>query len=572
MKKLVILAVPWVACLVLNGCSGSSNQVGNTAVEYDLVIENGNVVDGTGGPPVQADIAVSGDAIVKVGALEESVKQQAKRRIDAKGLTVSPGFIDIHSHSDWPLLVDGTAQSKIRQGVTTEIIGESISAGPIKGRARPENSYGIQADWTTLGGYFRRLESSGISLNLGSFVGATQVRLCVLGEESREPTADEMQQMKDLVTEAMQDGAFGLSSALLVPPNTYHTEDQLVEMAKAVRPFGGIYFTHIRTEGEGIQDAVAEAINVGKRAGVPVDIIHLKIADRRLWGKMVDVCNQIEQAQKEGLKIGANQYPYIAGQNDLVALIPPWAMEGGRDSMLRRLGDPQARERMAKDIYQGIPGWFNHYLAMGDWSGCMIASASQPQNRGFQGMTVAKVAEQTGKKPTDVVFDMLRDEGGSVPAVYFLMSEEDVKYAMQRPWVSFGSDGAAVRPDGVLGEGNPHPRWYGTFPRILGKYVREEHVLSLEEAIRKMTLLNAQKLGITDRGRIAEGMKADITVFDPASIADRATFTQPHQYPVGIDYVIVNGVLVVEKGQHLGTKPGRVLRKNGAAQSPVQSS
>jgi N-acyl-D-aspartate/D-glutamate deacylase len=536
-------------------------QSAPAAGSYDLVLENGHIVDGTGRPAFAGDVAVRGDTIVRVGRLEPADRRTARHRIDAAGRVVAPGFIDIHSHSDWTLLVDGTAQSKIRQGVTTEIIGESVSAAPIQGRASAANPYGVEADWTTFDGYFRRLERSGISVNLGSFVGATQVRLCVLGEESREPTAHELRRMQELVTEAMEDGAFGLSSALLVPPNTYHTEDHLVAMAEAVRPFGGIYSTHIRSEGEGIHEAVREALNIGRRARVPVDIIHLKIADRRLWGRMGEILAMVEEARAHGQTVGANQYPYVAGQNDLVALIPPWAMEGGWREMLRRLSDPETRLWIQRDIQQGLPGWFNHYLAMGDWSACRIASVSRPENRRFQGQSVQEAAAAAGKSPLDFVLDLLREEGGSVPAVYFLMSEDDVRAAMQTPWVSFGSDGAAVRPEGRLGEGRPHPRWYGTFPRILGKYVREEKVLTLEEAVRKMTSLNAEKLGITDRGRVAEGWKADLTVFDPGTIADRATFSDPHQYPVGIDAVIVNGVPVVERGEDLGTRPGRVLRK-----------
>jgi N-acyl-D-amino-acid deacylase len=528
---------------------------------YDLVITNGRVVDGSGADPVEADVAVVGDTIVHVGPIEPGVRARARRVIDARGLVVSPGFIDIHTHSDYSLLADGTAQSKVRQGVTTEILGESDSAGPIQGKATRSAPYGLQVDWRTLGEYFKRLESSGVSVNVGSFVGATQVRRCVLGEESREPTRAEMDEMKRLVTEAMQDGALGLSVALLVPPNTYHTTAQLIELASAVKPFGGIYMTHIRTEGEGIETAIGEALEVAGKAQVPVEILHLKIADRRLWGRMKDVCDLIEQARNRGIRASADQYPYVAGQNNLVALVPPWAMEGGHDRMLARLRNPAERRRIEKDLYAGIPGWFNHYLAMSGWEGCLVASVRTEANKKYEGKSIAEIAQLSGRKPADAVLDLLIDEQGSVPAVYFLMSEEDVRYAMQQPWVSIGSDGAAVRPDGSLGSGKPHPRWYGTFPRVLGKYVREEHVLTLPEAIRKMTSLNAEKLGIKDRGLLRAGKKADITVFDPDRVADRATFQDPHQYPVGIEYVIVNGVPVIEKEQHLGTKPGRILRK-----------
>lgn len=528
---------------------------------YDLVIEGGTVVDGNGSPGRLADMAIQGDAIAAIGQIPDSEKSAAKRRIDAAGLVVSPGFIDIHTHSDYSLLYDGTGQSKIRQGVTTEILGESLSAGPIKGRAPTDLPYGLTADWETLGGYLDRLERQGVSMNVGSFVGATQVRLCVLGEDSRDPSEEEMEEMLSLVREAMDEGAFGLSTALLVPPNTYHTLDQLAAMASVVKPYGGIYFTHIRSEGIGIEDAIREAIEVGERAQVPVDILHFKIADRQLWGRMPEVCGIIEEARQRGLEVTANLYPYVAGQNNLNALIPPWAMEGGRPKMMERLQDRAARHRMARDILQGLPDWFDHYLAAGSWEGCVIASVGREENKPLEGKSVAEAAQATGKEPTEVVFDLLLSEGGSVPAVYFLMSEEDVKYAMARPWVSFGSDGSAVRPDGVLGEGKPHPRWYGTFPRILGKYVREEGVLPLEEAIAKMTSLNARKLGIPDRGELVEGWKADVTVFDADRVIDRARFGDPHHYPEGIEYVIVNGAVVLDQGEHNGALPGRILRK-----------
>lgn len=546
--------------LLLSGCRKKEPDSG-----FDLIIINGNVVDGSGGLWFPADVAVKGDQIVKVGRLLDKDKN-ARLVIDAKGLTVSPGFIDIHSHSDFTLLVDGTAQSKIRQGVTTEVLGEAESAGPLLGKAKLDLSeYQLQADWKTLGEYFVRLQRKGISVNVASYVGATQIRSCVLGEESRPPTPEETEQMKQLAAAAMRDGAMGLSSSLIVPPDTYLDTRQLIDLASAVKPFAGIYSTHIRGEGDGILDALREAIAIGEQAQVPVDIIHLKIADKRFWGKMKAVCDLIEQAQTRGLKVGANQYPYVAGQNDLVALIPPWAMEGGRSKMLERLNDPDLRARMEKDITAGVKGWYDHYLAMKGWESAVVASVKSAKNKVWEGKSVSQIASGQNKRPFDVVFDLLKEEGGSVPAIYFLMSEDDVRYAMQVPWVSIGSDGSAVRPDGILGNGRPHPRWYGTFPRVLGKYVREEKVLSLEEAIKKMTWLNAEKLGLDDRGILREGKKADITIFSADRIIDKATFENPHQYPEGIEYVIVNGTLVVDKGKHLGTKPGKILygRKAG---------
>ena len=531
--------------------------------QFDLIIRNGIIVDGSGDLWFPADVAVKGDTIVKVGRLEEN-ELSAKHFIDARGLTVAPGFIDIHSHSDYSLLVDGTAQSKIRQGVTTEVLGEAPSAGPIKGKAKKDLSqYGIQADWKTLGEYFARLQRSGMSVNVASYVGATQIRSCVLGDESRAPTPAESEEMKQLAVEAMQDGAMGLSSSLIVPPDTYLDTRQLTDLASAVKPFGGIYSTHMRSEGQAIFDAIREAISIGEQAQVPVDIIHLKIADKHLWGRMPEVIKTIEEAQAKGLRVTANQYPYVAGQNNLDALIPPWAMEGGRDQLLSRLNDATLRARMEKDILSGVPGWFDHYLAMKGWESCVVASVKSDRNKTHEGKSIEQISKALNKKPTDVVFDLLKEENGSVPAVYFLMSEDDVRTALQTPWVSIGSDGTAVRPDGILGKGKPHPRWYGTFPRVLGKYVREEKVLALEDAIKKMTSLNASKLGIEDRGLLKAGKKADITIFSAERVIDKATFENPHQYAEGIEYVIVNGALVIEKGQHLGSKPGRVLYGKG---------
>ena len=545
-------------CLALPACRKDT-----PAERIDLLIANGQVVDGSGRAAFVADVAIQGEEIVQIGRLEAQ-RHSAGRVIDASGLTVSPGFIDIHGHSDYTLLVDGTAQSKVRQGVTTEILGEAPSAGPIKGKATLDLSqYGLEVNWRTLGEYFARLQKGGISVNVGSYVGATQVRACVLGLESREPTVAELEEMRRLVEEAMQDGAFGLSSSLIVPPDTYLTTSQLIELAKTVKPYGGLYSTHIRGEGNTIREAILEAIEIGEKAQVPVDIIHLKIADKRMWGKMKEICDLIESARQRGQKVTANQYPYIAGQNYLMALIPPWALEGGKQQLRNRLKDAVLRRRMEQDILRGLPGWFDHYVLMKGWESAVVASIKTEKNKKYEGKSVAEIATMSGKKPTDVVFDLLLDEDDPIPTVYFLMDEADVRTAMRVPWVSIGSDGEAVRPDGILGRGRPHPRWYGTFPRILGKYVREQNILSLEQAINKMTLLNAEKLGISDRGQIATGKKADVTIFNASRVIDRATFEDPHQYPDGIEYVIVNGTVVIDRGNHLGAKPGKILYGKG---------
>lgn len=551
--RLLLLFGCWLA---LTGCT-------RQAVEYDLLIVNGTIIDGSGAPGIAADIAVKGDTIAAIGKLGGA---RAGKIIDATGLTVVPGFIDMHSHSDYTLLADGTAQSKIRQGVTTEILGESESAGPIVGKARrPPVTYGVTADWTTLGGYFERLERQGISLNVASYVGSLQIRDCVLGRElTRAPTPEEMVEMRRLVREAMQDGAFGLSSALTVPPQTYVTHEELVEEAREIKPFGGIYATHTRSGNEP-WFGIKEAIEIGRKAGVPVEFVHLNNTNRANWGKVGEIRDLIEQARASGVVVTASRYPYIAGQNNLRALVPPWGLEGTPEAVLARLRDPAARLRMERDIYGGIPGWFNHYLFMQSWDTVRVATVKSDRNQGLVGKSVAEIAKLTNKKPTDAVFDLLLEEGGSVPAVYFMMSEEDVKETLRLPWVTIGSDGYAFRPDGILGAGKPHPRSYGTFPRVLGKYVREESVLPLPEAIRKMTSLCAEKLGITDRGLLRPGMKADITVFNAETVVDQATFDNPHQYPVGIPHVIVNGTVVLENGEHTEATPGRVLRKNQLA-------
>lgn len=539
-----------LACLAMAGCGGRP--------EYDLVIINGTVVDGSGSPGIPADIAIRNDTIVRVGKLD---RPRAARVIDATGLTMAPGFIDTHSHSDYTLLVDGTAQSKIRQGVTTEILGESESAGPLVGKASTNLPYGLKPDWKTLGGYFDRLEKSGTSVNVASYVGASQVRSCVVGEDvSREPTSEEMLEMKRLVRQAMEDGAFGLSSALTVPPQTYVSKQQLLHMAAEVEPFGGIYATHVRT-GDSPYAGEEEALAIGRSVGIPVEFVHLNNTDRKMWGKVYLLRDMIEAARAAGNTVSASRYPYIAGQNNLRAMVPPWGLEGTREQMLARLRDPAQRKRMEKDIDEGIPGWFNHYRLMQSWDNVRVASVTVEKNKVWLGKSVSEIAKTTGKHPTDALFDLLIEEGGSVPAIYFMMSEEDVRFTLKLPWVSIGSDGYAYRPDGVLGSGKPHPRSYGAFPRVLGKYVREERVLTLEDAIRKMTSLSAAKLGLKDRGILRAGMKADVAVFNANTVIDKATFEDPHQYPVGIEYVVVNGKVVLDKGQHTGAKPGRALRK-----------
>jgi N-acyl-D-aspartate/D-glutamate deacylase len=529
--------------------------------EYDLVITNGRIVDGTGNPWFHGDVAITGDKIVGVGRIPAG---KAKRTIDAKGLIVAPGFIDIHSHSDDLLLEDGRAQSKVRQGVTTEVLGEGRSAGPSKGQLRPRavtvNSKTYT--WDALGGYFDTLEKTGVSVNVASYVGLDNIWECVMGKSYTRPTAEQFDRMKALIEEAMKDGALGLSTYMMMPPGSLATTDDLVDLCLVVKKHGGIYSSHIRSEGLDVIASVKEAIEIGERAGVPVDVIHLKIADEKLWGKMKDVVALIEAARKRGVNVQANVYPYTRGNNNLATIIPPWAHEGGTVKMLERLKDPKDRARLKVDITKGIDGWYNHYTAVGgDWSRMLVSGRGT-----YEGLTMDRViaAKSKGKTPPpdplDVFFDVLIEEGGSVPTVFAHHDERDMNLAMQQPWCSIGSDGSAYATEGALRRGNPHPRNFGTFPRVLGVYVRDRGVLKLEDAIRKMTALNAAKIGLRDRGLLREGQFADVTVFNPDTVIDKSTYTAPFAYNEGIEFVIVNGQVVLDRGKHTGARPGRSLR------------
>jgi N-acyl-D-aspartate/D-glutamate deacylase len=528
---------------------------------YDLVIRNGKIVDGTGNPWYVGDVAIRGDKIVAVGRIPAA---EAKRVIDAKGLVVAPGFIDMHSHSDYVLLEDGNAQSKIRQGVTTEVLGEGNSVGPYQGKlpARTAVVGGKTVRWTTLAGYFDELEKAGVSVNVASYVGTDNVWQCVMGNSFERPSAAQMKEMRALVDEAMKDGAFGLSTMLAMPPGSLATTDDLVELAKVAAKNHGIYSSHIRNEGSEVFASVKEAIAIGERANIPVDIIHLKIADENYWGHMDEVVALIEKARNRGVNVQANVYPYTRGSNDLASIIPPWAHEGGTAKLLERLKDDKQRQRLKKEIKEGLPAWYNHYRAVGgDWSRMLVAGKGN-----YEGLTMDRViaARSKGKDPApdplDVLFDVLIEEGGSVPTVYEHHVERDMQMALEQPWCSIGSDGSAYAVEGPLRRGNPHPRNFGTFPRVLGLYVRERGVLKLEDAIRKMTSLNAAKLGITDRGLLRAGSFADVVVFDPDRVIDKATYEKPFQYSEGIVHVVVNGKLVLEQGKHTGERPGRALR------------
>jgi N-acyl-D-aspartate/D-glutamate deacylase len=543
-------------------CVPSLAAVGDDAPPaYDLVLRHGRIVDGTGNPWFIGDVAIRGDRIIGVGRIPEG---NAKREIDARGLVVAPGFIDMHSHSDFTLLEDGRAESKVRQGVTTDILGEGSSAGPYQGQLAPhrETVNGMERRWTKLGEYFDLIDEADVSINVASYVGIGNVWESVMGSSFDRPTPEQIAGMQRLVDEAMREGALGLSSQVMMPPGSLATTDDIVALCEPVARHGGIYSTHIRNEGLGVFDSVREAIEIGERAGVPVDVIHLKIADQQYWGRMREVVSLIEEARRRGVNVQANVYPYTRGNNNLVSIIPPWAHEGGNDRLLARLKDPEHRARIKHDIVSGIPGWYNHYTAVGgDW-GRMLISA----NNSYKGLTMDRVlalraGDKPARDPLDELFDILIEQNGSVSTVYAHHTDEDMTLALAQPWCSVGSDGSALAIDGPLRRGNPHPRNFGTFPRVLGVYTRELQLLRLEDAIRKMTSLNAAKVGLVDRGLLRTGMFADATVFDPETVIDRATYTEPFAYCEGIEYVVVNGELVLDRGVRTKARPGRALRR-----------
>ena len=535
---------------------------------FDVLIRGGTIVDGTGNPAFRGDVGIREDKIVAVGSIPESI--EATRVIDARGRIVAPGFIDIHSHSDMPLLEDGSALSKVTQGVTTEVLGEDTSGGPAKGKREPgsyrkgDKSY----EWTTLGGYFDALEKSGTAVNVASYVGLGTLLGCVAGDVLDRPTSAQLEEVKTLLDEALNDGAFGLSTMLASPRELKVTTKDLIELGKVVKKHEGLYSSHIRNEGTEVFAAVEEAIAVGENAGIPVDIIHLKIAEQSLWGRMNEIVSRIDDARRRGVNVQANVYPYTRGNNDLVSIIPPWAHEGGTPALLARLRDPGQRQRIKAEIKNGLPGWYNHYTAVGgDWSRMLLSARLSPRNAKFQGKAMKQVlAEKSGEadpkldEQLDHFLDFLIEENGSVSTIYAHHTEQDMNLALGRPWCSIGSDGSAIAIEGPLRRGHPHPRSFGTFPRVLGVYVRQRHLLSLEDAVRKMTSLNAAKLGILDRGLLRVGQFADVVVFDPETIVDRSTYLEPFHYSEGVDHVLVNGRPVLERGKPTGQRPGRAIR------------
>ena len=553
MRRLTWVAVAWMFL----SCSAGT--------EYDVLIKNGWIYDGSGKPPVKGSVAILADTIAAVGEIKNA---RGKIEIDAEGKAVSPGFINMLSWATETLIVDGRSQSDIRQGVTLEVFGEGWSMGPLNEemkRQELESQGDIKYDieWTTLGEYLEFLEKKGISPNVASFVGATTVRIHVLGYEDREPTEEEMEKMRQLVRQAMEEGALGVGSALIYAPGFYAKTEELIELCKVAAQYGGMYISHMRSEGNRLLEAVDELITIAKEANIPAEIYHLKAAGRENWDKLEKVFEKIEAANAAGLRITADIYTYTAGATGLSATMPPWVQEGGFEAWKRRLQDPAIRKKVMKEMRTPTDEWENLLLMAGGADNVLLVGFKTDSLKPLTGKTLAEVAELRGKSPEETAIDLVIEDDSRVEAVYFIMSEENIKKKIQKPYVSFCSDAPSMAPEGVFLKWNPHPRAYGNFARLLGKYVREEKLIPLEEAIRRLTSFPASNLGIPKRGLLKPGYYADVVVFDPNTIQDHATFEKPHQYATGVEHVFVNGVQVLRDGEHTGALPGRVIRGPG---------
>ncbi len=539
-------------------------QVPNSA--FDLVITNGHIIDGSGSPWYSGDIGIRGGKIAAIGNLSADART---RTIDAQGKVVAPGFIDMLGQSEMTILVDPRLPSKIYQGITTEITGEGGSAAPLNDAIiRADHSgyehYHITPDWRTLRQYFARLEKQGMGINLASYVGATQVRRMVLGDDDKQPSPEQLVQMKTLVRDAMKDGAVGVSTSLEYAPAPYAKTDELIALASEASKFGGIYATHMRSESDAVLASIDEALRIGREARIPVEIWHLKVAGKNNWGRMPEVVAKINAARNAGMDVSANTYAYTAWFNDFSAFVPPWGHDGGTAKMVERLKDPGMRARMRKDMLTPSKDWDNEWQEIPGPEAIMIGIVQNPKLVPLQGKRLSDIAKLWNKDPLDALFDFLMEDPNAGVAV-FGMSQPDVTLALQQPWVSIDNDSSGASPEGILGQEHPHPRAYGTFPRILSKYVREEKALTLEDAIRKFSALAAQRMCLTDRGVLKSGMWADIVIFDPSTVHDRATFENPNQFSEGMDYVLVNGVPVVDQSKMTGKLPGKVLRGPGYA-------
>ena len=527
---------------------------------FDVLIKGGTVYDGTGRAPRRVDVAIKGDRIVAVGDL---TKARARNVVDARGLAVAPGFINMLSHSETSLIVDGRSMSELKQGVTTQIFGES-SMGPLsdemkRRRLAAQGDAKFDIPWTTLGEYLTWLEKRGVSENFASFIGAATLREYVIGLEDKPPSPAQLEKMRELARREMEAGALGITTALIYPPAFFAKTDELIELCKVAAKYKGKYTAHIRSEANQLVEAVQETIRIGREAGLPVEIYHLKASGQSNWTKMDQVIAMIEEARRRGLKITADMYMYPAGGTGLDASMPPWVFDGGPEAAYRRMQDPDTRKKIADAIRTPTNEWENLYYLAGSPDRLLLAGFKSEALKPLTGKTLGEVAKMRGKDPVETIMDLVFEDRSRVGTIYFLMNEENIKKQIGRPWVSFGSDAASMAPEGTFLKSSTHPRAYGNFARLLGKYVREEKVITLQEAVRRLTGLPATNLGLDHRGFLKPGMFADVVVFDPATIADRATFENPHQYSVGVKHVFVNGAQVLKDGEHTGAKPGKAL-------------
>lgn len=566
-RRSLTAAVIFVAGIVAVGIRTLARQdtAPSSADAYDVIIRGGHILDGTGNPWYAADIGIRGDKIAAIGKLDNAT---AKQTIDATGRIVAPGFIDMLGQSETSLLIDNRSLSKLSQGITSEITGEGGSIAPQDEKTLAPmkpflDHFHLTVDWTDLNGYFDRLEKSGTPLNLGTYVGAAQVREAVIGDDDRAPTADELKQMEKLVAQEMQQGAMGLSTALIYPPGHYAKTDELIALAKVASRYGGIYATHMRSEGQTEMQALDEALEIGRDANLPVEIFHLKVSGKSRWGSMPKIVAKVQAARDSGLNVAADMYPYLAGATALASCLPPWVADGGPDKLLARLHDPADRRRIKADMAADHPGWENLYFDSGGASGVMISGVVSPDLKKYDGKTVAQMAAAEKKDPLDALFDFVIADHGQTGALYFIANEQDLQYGLKQRWTSIGLDANETSLDGPIFEPHNHPRAWGSMPRFLGHYSRDLHLVPLPEAIRKITSLPAEREHLQKRGLLKQGFFADVTIFDPKTIIDKATYTDPNRMSVGVDYVFVNGQLEFTDGKLTGVTAGRALRGPG---------
>jgi N-acyl-D-amino-acid deacylase len=555
-----ILASALAIALPVTTAAAQGQRSGTRSVAFDVIIRGGDVYDGTGRPPLHGDVGIAGDRIAAVGDLEGVT---ATTIIDAKGLAVAPGFINMLSHSEVSLIVDGRSMSELKQGITTQIFGES-SMGPLNAEMKRRiiaNQGDIKYDiqWTTLFEYLTWLEKHGISQNVASFIGAPAIREYVIGLEDKPPTPDQLEKMRELVRREMEAGALGITTALIYPPAFFAKTEELIELCKVAAKYKGKYTAHMRSEGNQLIEAIQETIRISREAGLPAEIYHLKAAGQSNWPKMAQAIALIEGARRKGVKITADMYTYPAGGTGLDAAMPPWVFDGGQEAAYKRLQDPATRNKIAAEIRTPTNSWENLYLLSGSPDKILLLGFKSEALKPLGGKTLAEVARMRGKDPVETIMDLVLEDRSRIGTIYFLMSEDNIKKQIRLPWVSFGSDGSSMAPEGVFSKSSAHPRFYGNFARLLGKYVRDEKLITVTEAVRRLSSLPAMNLGLDHRGVLKRGMFADVVVFDPQTIADRATFEQPHQYSIGVKHVLVNGVQVLRDGEHTGAKPGRAL-------------